>query len=72
MATCCEFATGLHMVGGGMCALLGMRAETVRKWIREMQWKRWSHYNVMQNALKQLPSIPTRRSSNTSLTIMIP
>ena len=32
LATCCEFTTGLHIVGSGICALLEMRAETVQKW----------------------------------------
>ena len=36
----CEFATGLHIVGNGICALLEMRAETVQKWTPEIQWKR--------------------------------
>ena len=39
LATCCEFATGLHIVGSGICALLEMRAETVQKWKSEIQWK---------------------------------
>ena len=39
LATCCEFATGLHIVGSGICALLEMRAETVQKWTFEIQWK---------------------------------
>ena len=39
LATCCEFATGLHIVGSGICALLEMRAETVQKWTPEIQWK---------------------------------
>ena len=34
-----EFATGLHIVGSDICALLEMRAETVQKWISEIQWK---------------------------------
>ena len=40
LATCCEFATGLHIVGSGIRALLEMRAETVQKWTSEIQWKR--------------------------------
>ena len=38
----CEvrLATGLHIVGSGICALLEMRAETVQKWTSEIQWKR--------------------------------
>ena len=37
LATCCEFATGLHIVGSGICALLEMRAETVQKWTSEIR-----------------------------------
>ena len=40
LATFCGFATGLHIVGSGICALLEMRAETVQKWTSEIQWKR--------------------------------
>ena len=30
LATCCEFPTGLHIVGSGIRALLEMRAESFR------------------------------------------
>ena len=30
LETCYEFATGVHIVGSGICALLEMHAETVR------------------------------------------
>ena len=39
LETCCEFATGLRIVGSGICSLLEMRAETVQKWTSEIQWK---------------------------------
>ena len=35
-----EFATGVHIVGSGICALLEMCAETIQKWTSEIQWKR--------------------------------
>ena len=31
LAICYEFATGLHIVGSGICALLEMHVETVQK-----------------------------------------
>ena len=40
LATCYEFATGLYIVGSGICALLEMCAETVQKWTSEIKWKR--------------------------------
>ena len=40
LATCYEFATGVHIVGSGICALLEMDAETIQKWSSEIQFKR--------------------------------
>jgi hypothetical protein len=39
LATGCKFATGLHIVGSGISALLEMRTETVQRWTLEIQWK---------------------------------
>ena len=40
LATCYEFATGVHIVGSCICALLEMHVETVQKRTSEIQWKR--------------------------------
>ena len=40
LVTSYEFATGVHIVGSGICALLEMHAETLQKWTSEIQWKR--------------------------------
>ena len=47
LATCYEFATGVYIVGSGICSLLEMHAVTVQKWttlvsIQSDLWhKRW-------------------------------
>ena len=40
LATCYEFATGVHIVGSGICALLEIHVETVQKWTSEIKFKR--------------------------------
>ena len=45
LATFYEFATGVHIVGSGICDLLEMHAETIQKWTSEIQWKCWSLFN---------------------------
>ena len=39
LATFYEFATGVHIVGSGICDLLEMHAETIQNWTSEIQWK---------------------------------
>ena len=46
LGTCRMFATGLHKVGTGICALLEMHAETVQKWTSQIQWKHQSQFTV--------------------------
>ena len=39
LATCCWFATGLHILKSGISALFEMHAETVQKWTHKIQWE---------------------------------
>ena len=58
LATCCELATGLHIVGSGICALFEMRAETVQKWTHEIQSETLVSLHSYAKRSQQLPSTP--------------